>query len=120
MKQPAIVVAALLAVLVGVSAYVLRPRGRDGGDGEGGDVITLRGAVQFGESHAFTRTIRKFDDIVADAVDDIRSGVLVRPTLAEFRSRYSVGDQRGRKLLNELLRRRLVDRVGTDRFAVAI
>jgi TRAP-type transport system periplasmic protein len=32
-------------------------------------VITLKGAVQFGEDHAFTRTIRKFEELVDEYYD---------------------------------------------------
>lgn len=39
------------------------PRGREGGDTR---VITLHGACQFDEHHAFTRTLRKFGELVKE------------------------------------------------------
>jgi tripartite ATP-independent transporter DctP family solute receptor len=37
-----------------------------GGKDVTGDVITLKGATQFDESHVFTRTIRKFEELVVE------------------------------------------------------
>jgi tripartite ATP-independent transporter DctP family solute receptor len=34
-----------------------------------GDLIILKGATQFGENHAFTRTIRKFEELVKEYYD---------------------------------------------------
>jgi tripartite ATP-independent transporter DctP family solute receptor len=38
----------------------------DGQSAPSQDVITLKGASQFGEDHAFTRTIRKFEELVKE------------------------------------------------------
>ena len=66
MKQTTYIALLLLAV-VGIMAVVfLRPdmKGEQGTEGPSQNVITLRGATQFGEDHAFTRTIRKFEELV--------------------------------------------------------
>ncbi len=63
MKQ-ALIIGLLLVPILGVMAVVLlRPRTEDA------QVITLKGAVQFGEDHAFTRTIRKFEELVKKYYD---------------------------------------------------
>jgi tripartite ATP-independent transporter DctP family solute receptor len=66
MKQTTCI-AFLLGVLVGMMSVVfLRPdkQGEQRAEGSSENVITLKGATQFGEDHAFTRTIRKFEDLV--------------------------------------------------------
>jgi tripartite ATP-independent transporter DctP family solute receptor len=66
MKQSAYIVFLLLAV-VGIMAVVfLRPdrNGEQGRQDSSQNVITLKGATQFDENHAFTRTIRKFEELV--------------------------------------------------------
>lgn len=68
MKPP--VIKFLVAVLfLGMIAFVFMPPGEKGaGDQPSGDgsseVITLKGASQFDEKHAFTRTLRKFEELV--------------------------------------------------------
>ncbi len=68
MKQTLCIAAALLLLAGILAAVLLRPEGRIGGESadpnSSADVITLKGATQFGESHAFTRTIRKFEELV--------------------------------------------------------
>jgi tripartite ATP-independent transporter DctP family solute receptor len=67
MKQA---LAIALLFLFGIVAYVVmrrgeeidRPASRDGSL----EIITLKGATQFGEDHAFTRTIRKFEELVKE------------------------------------------------------
>lgn len=65
----------LIAVmtLVGLGTYVfVRSAGDNSGSSDGSgetEVITLRGATQFGEAHAFTRTIRKFEELVQQYYD---------------------------------------------------
>jgi len=57
----------LIVLVVGVMAMVvLRSDRHSGQDAKNTsqDVLTLKGAVQFGEDHAFTRTIRKFEELV--------------------------------------------------------
>ena len=69
MKQ---ILALALLLLVGIVAYVLARSGgeRNGGDSQlASDTITLKGASQFGEDHAFTRTIRKFEQLVDQYYD---------------------------------------------------
>ncbi|MEE3370823.1 MAG: TRAP transporter substrate-binding protein [Planctomycetota bacterium] len=68
MKQLPLLVLVVILV-VGVLAIAFR---RTGGGPETQtenaeeEVFTLKGAVQFGEEHAFTRTIRKFEDLVRE------------------------------------------------------
>jgi len=71
MKQT-LIIALLLVPLVGMVVYVmLRSDGQDDQalPGTSTDVITLKGATQFGEDHAFTRTIRKFEELVQEYYD---------------------------------------------------
>ena len=68
MKQIPLIVL-LLIVAGGLLALVLsRPADQSETQVEnaGEGVITLKGAVQFGEEHAFTRTIRKFEELVRE------------------------------------------------------
>ena len=69
MKQ--VLVATLL--LVGIGAFVyLRSNGGPQDDVAGQDnveTIVLKGATQFGEQHAFTRALRKFEELVAEYYD---------------------------------------------------
>ncbi len=60
-------IALLLLPVVGITAMVLLRTNKDGEPGtedSSRDVITLKGATQFDENHAFTRTIRKFEELV--------------------------------------------------------
>ena len=43
--------------------------GERGAENSSENVLTLKGAVQFGEDHAFTRTIRKFEELVGQYYD---------------------------------------------------
>jgi len=66
MKQN-VTLALLLVPIIGIVAFVLLRS--DKGDNQAQkqssqDVITLKGATQFGEDHAFSRTIRKFEELV--------------------------------------------------------
>ena len=68
MKQLPLLVLVVILV-VGVLAIAFRRTG-DGpatlAENAEEEVFTLKGAVQFGEEHAFTRTIRKFEDLVRE------------------------------------------------------
>ena len=60
-------IALLLLPVVGITAMVLlrtNESGERGTEDSSRDVITLKGATQFDEDHAFTRTIRKFEELV--------------------------------------------------------
>ena len=60
-------IALLLLPVVGLTAVVLlrtNKNGEPGTEDSSRGVITLKGATQFDESHAFTRTIRKFEELV--------------------------------------------------------
>lgn len=64
MKQA---MALALVILLGVVGVVMiRDDDRQDADAE---IITLRGASQFGEDHAFTRTLRKFEQLVKEYYD---------------------------------------------------
>ena len=68
MKQMPLMVL-LVIVAVGVLAMVFSRSGDQTGrqaEKAAEAVITLKGAVQFGEEHAFTRTIRKFEELVRE------------------------------------------------------
>ena len=68
MKQTT-VLALLVVVVVGMMVAVFlrsNTRGEPGTENTSQDVPTLKGAVQFGEEHAFTRTIRKFEELVRE------------------------------------------------------
>lgn len=60
---------ALLLVPIGGIVSVVTSGGGSAEAPEEGPVITLKGAVQFGEDHAFTRTIRKFEELVQQYYD---------------------------------------------------
>ena len=65
MKQSPIIF--LLVIVVAAMGFVFfRSDENDDreGDGPAEEVITLKGAVQFDEGHAFTRTIRRFEELV--------------------------------------------------------
>lgn len=70
MKQTLVIAG---AVIVAIAIYVaLRSGDRSDQElaaGKGDRVITLRGASQFGEDHAFTRTLRKFEQLVSEYYD---------------------------------------------------
>lgn len=55
----------LLVPIMGIVSAV-SSRSHSGGGADQQSVITLKGAVQFGEDHAFTRTIRKFEALVKE------------------------------------------------------
>jgi tripartite ATP-independent transporter DctP family solute receptor len=67
MKQTPIILVLLVLVVAAMAFVFFRP-GDSGQRGAGGpaaeEVITLKGAVQFDEAHAFTRTIRRFEELV--------------------------------------------------------
>ncbi len=65
MKQ-SLLIALLIIPVVGMIAVVASrsAESENKADESSPEVITLRGAVQFGEEHAFTRTIRKFEELV--------------------------------------------------------
>lgn len=67
MKQIAFI-ALLLVPVIGIVAVVLRRSSEKDkkADNAAQDVVTLKGATQFGEDHAFTRTIRKFEKLVKE------------------------------------------------------
>ena len=56
-----------LALLIGMGAFVYvrmsREPAQDNSEAGGRTVILLKGATQFDEDHAFTRTIRKFEEL---------------------------------------------------------
>ena len=66
-----IVSVALVFVLgAGLLLLILSRGDRDqAGDGTDESVVLLRGATQFDESHAFTRTIRRFEELVQEYYD---------------------------------------------------
>lgn len=63
MKQTLIIALFLLPAVGVMAGVILRSDKKDE------QVITLKGAVQFGEDHAFTRTIRKFEELVKEYYD---------------------------------------------------
>ena len=68
MKQTTFI-ALLVVVVVGMMAAVFlrsNTQGEPGTENSSQEVPTLKGAVQFGEEHAFTRTIRKFEELVRE------------------------------------------------------
>jgi TRAP-type transport system periplasmic protein len=71
MKQSLILAVLFLPVVGMVASIIFRADGN--GENEPGvvsqEVLTLKGAVQFGEEHAFTRTIRKFEELVKKYYD---------------------------------------------------
>ncbi|MEZ6060657.1 MAG: TRAP transporter substrate-binding protein [Planctomycetaceae bacterium] len=74
MKSTALIVLLAALLTVGISVLVLRSgshRNKGAGSGVGGstETITLRGASQFDEKHAFTRTIRRFEELVKEYYD---------------------------------------------------
>lgn len=73
MKSTSFVVLVACLLVVGITVRVLRP---DGPNARGAspevaaaEPITLRGATQFDENHAFTRTIRRFEELVREYYD---------------------------------------------------
>jgi tripartite ATP-independent transporter DctP family solute receptor len=65
-------IALLLVPVVGmISVVAFRSDNNGENDVENStqEVLTLKGAVQFGEEHAFTRTIRKFEELVTKYYD---------------------------------------------------
>ncbi|MFT7640622.1 MAG: tripartite ATP-independent transporter DctP family solute receptor [Pirellulaceae bacterium] len=67
MKQTTLIVL-LLAALVCINSVVFL-RAFENANRDGAQVITLRGATQFGEDHAFTKTIRRFEELVVEYYD---------------------------------------------------
>lgn len=67
MKRIAFIALLLVPIAGVVSVVSSRTRHDDSPDRE--RIITLKGAVQFGEDHAFTRTIRKFEELVEKYYD---------------------------------------------------
>jgi len=71
MKQSLILALLFFPVVAMVASIIFRTDGN--GENEPGaasqEVLTLKGAVQFGEEHAFTRTIRKFEELVKKYYD---------------------------------------------------
>ena len=71
MKQ-SLLIALLIVPVVGMIVVVASRSAREGenaADVSSQEVFTLKGAVQFGEEHAFTRTIRKFEELVRKYYD---------------------------------------------------
>jgi tripartite ATP-independent transporter DctP family solute receptor len=66
MKQSPVIVSLMILVVVTIAVVVFR---MGNNDVHGEATITLKGAVQFGEDHAFTRTIRKFEELVKEYYD---------------------------------------------------
>lgn len=70
MKQTVTTIALLLLLVVGLTTVmILRLGKKHEGEQAAGDpsqIITLKGATQFGADHAFTRTIRKFEELVKE------------------------------------------------------
>ncbi|MDP6446138.1 MAG: TRAP transporter substrate-binding protein DctP, partial [Pirellulaceae bacterium] len=65
MKQTTLVAVAALLALAAFIFFRLNDRNDEPPEASGQPkLITLRGATQFGEDHAFTRTIRKFEELV--------------------------------------------------------
>lgn len=70
MKQGLIIALLLVPVIGTIAVVALRKDDvKDGTGDSSSEVITLKGAVQFGEDHAFTRTLRKFEELVAEYYD---------------------------------------------------
>ena len=66
MKQTTFI-SLLVVLFVGMMAVVFlrsNTQGEPGAENTSQYVPTLKGAVQFCEEHAFTRTIRKFEELV--------------------------------------------------------
>ena len=66
MKQTILVAALLVPVVITIAVVAIRSdrnRERDA-ENPSEEVFTLKGAVQFGDDHAFTQTIRKFEELV--------------------------------------------------------
>lgn len=70
MKSTTLVVLLASLLVVGTTILVLRSDGLNASglspDSGPAEAITLRGATQFDENHAFTRTIRKFEELVQE------------------------------------------------------
>ncbi|MDG2360619.1 MAG: TRAP transporter substrate-binding protein [Planctomycetaceae bacterium] len=66
MKQPLIIALLVVPVVGMMASVVFRADGNRGNESSvaSQEVLTLKGAVQFGENHAFTQTIRKFEELV--------------------------------------------------------
>ncbi|MGZ0172826.1 MAG: TRAP transporter substrate-binding protein [Planctomycetales bacterium] len=71
MKQKLLITLLFLPVIATIGSIAFRAGRND--EQENGvsslEVLTLKGAVQFGEEHAFTRTIRKFEELVKEYYD---------------------------------------------------
>lgn len=68
MRSTALVLVLMFGLIGGIAYRVHHARNSDAEGGEGADggtgTIVLRGASQFGEDHAFSRTIRRFEELV--------------------------------------------------------
>lgn len=70
MKQTATIGLLLLLIVGLMTVVILRSdKNEEQAAESASEVITLRGASQFGEDHAFTRTIRKFEELVTEYYD---------------------------------------------------
>lgn len=73
MKSTTVVFLLACLLVVGIGVVVLRGDGLNASgtspEAGAGEVITLRGATQFDEKHAFTRTIRRFEELVREYYD---------------------------------------------------
>lgn len=62
-----------LLILLGIGMFIF-VRSKDRADGKNStskvDAIVLKGATQFGEQHAFSRTLRKFEQLVKQYYDE--------------------------------------------------
>ncbi|MCA9128283.1 MAG: TRAP transporter substrate-binding protein [Planctomycetales bacterium] len=69
MKQSYVV--GVLCIILGVAIFVATRRDPNNGAAQLGDgqPIVLRGATQFDEAHAFTRTLRRFEELVQEYYD---------------------------------------------------
>ena len=71
MKQTLFIALLIVPVVAAMVVVVFRSdkKGEHEPENSSQEVITLRGAVQFGEDHAFARTIRKFEELVTEYYD---------------------------------------------------
>ena len=63
-----------LLFLLGIVVFIFTRSNNESPDGDvsqfgNADAIVLKGATQFDENHAFTRTIRKFEELVKNYYD---------------------------------------------------
>jgi tripartite ATP-independent transporter DctP family solute receptor len=71
MKQRLLITLLIVPVVAMIASVAFRSGENDEQDNgvSSEEVLTLKGAVQFGEEHAFTRTIRKFEELVEKYYD---------------------------------------------------